>query len=218
LNYLPALSVGLLFDNQNYLASFSRGLFVVAAWRLRDSHVTVINNYYSSTAGCAARMHSQSATHPETDRLPDVKLDLVTVTVTVRDVDSDQETLGAPDSQDGDPQRAASDKIVDIAPRVQSVSKSENKWAAAFKRLSPEDRERFGPAKTEHHNARDVLVGILEATKQKKDECMDKRWKIVIKGRPIILRDVVEKISVWVSKVLVCTSQFVCCQHVINVI
>jgi hypothetical protein len=178
-------------------------------------------------------MYSGSATNPETDRLPTgslpkkaAKVRLDPVTVTVRDVDSDQETVGAPDSQDGDsedgdPQRAASTKIVDIAPRVQFVSKGENKWAAAFKRLSPEDRERFSPAKAEHHNARDVLVGVLEATRQKKNECMDKRWKIVIKGRPIILRDVVEKISVWVSKVLVCapiTASHLVCQHDINAI
>ncbi|GAB1320899.1 NACHT domain-containing protein [Madurella fahalii] len=84
---------------------------------------------------------------------------------------------------------------------VQSMPKRDI-WAAALERLSHQDRERFGLAKTGQRNAHEVLVEVLKATTQKKNECMEKRWKVVIKGRAIILRDVVEKISVWVSKVL----------------
>lgn len=85
---------------------------------------------------------------------------------------------------------------------VQTMFKSD-KWAVALERLNHEDRERFDFAKTGQHGAHDVLVDVLEATTRKKNECMEKRWKVAIKGRVIILRDVVEKISVWVSKVLV---------------
>lgn len=90
---------------------------------------------------------------------------------------------------------------------AQSMPKHD-KWAAALERLSHQDRDRFNLAKTGQRNSHEVLVEVLEATTQKKNECMTNRWKVVTKGRVIILRDVVEKISAWVSKVLVCIGCF----------
>ncbi|KAM7197300.1 hypothetical protein V8F33_005728 [Rhypophila sp. PSN 637] len=78
-----------------------------------------------------------------------------------------------------------------------------DKWAAALDILSAEERERFVFAKgTSERDPRDVLADVLAAANEKKEECMRRRWKLVIKGRSIILRDVLEKISVWVSKVM----------------
>ncbi|KAK3298835.1 uncharacterized protein B0H64DRAFT_83679 [Chaetomium fimeti] len=77
-----------------------------------------------------------------------------------------------------------------------------DKWVAALGTLSEEDRERFTFAKTGQRSARDVLADVLEATRRKKNECIKKRWRVVVRGRSIILRDVLEKISVWVSKVV----------------
>jgi hypothetical protein len=118
--------------------------------------------------------------------------------------DVDQKAAGQPEK--GDRQQTADSKLVNTdQPPVQPAVKSD-KWAAALERLSHEDRERFSLLKTGQRSAHEVLVGVLEATRQKKDECMKKRWKVVIKGRTIILRDVLEKLSVWVSKIVVCSS------------
>lgn len=76
-----------------------------------------------------------------------------------------------------------------------------NRWAAAVGRLSVVDRERFDFAKTLKRDPSEVLADVLAATNEKKDEFMKRRWKLVIKGHTIILRDVLEKISVWVNKV-----------------
>ncbi|KAK4213489.1 ankyrin repeat protein [Rhypophila decipiens] len=79
-----------------------------------------------------------------------------------------------------------------------------DKWAAALDTLSAEERERFTSVKDAlERDPRNVLVDVLAAANEKKDECMRRRWKLVIKGRTIILRDVLEKISVWVSKITV---------------
>ncbi|KAM7219021.1 hypothetical protein V8F06_005613 [Rhypophila decipiens] len=78
-----------------------------------------------------------------------------------------------------------------------------DKWTAALEILSAEERGRFVSAKdTSERDPRDVLADVLAAANEKKEECMRRRWKLVIKGRTIILRDVLEKISVWVSKIM----------------
>lgn len=164
-------------------------------------------------------MYSKTATRDtETEWLPSTliqkvaNVNLELVNVTVQNVDSEQRTPRTPGPgppEDGDCNRVASDKVVDTAQPGQAMFKSD-KWAAALERLSHEDRERFNSATTAQSNAHDVLLGVLEATRRKKDECMDKRWKVVIKGRSIVLRDVVDKISVWVSKVIVRTFHNAC--------
>lgn len=69
--------------------------------------------------------------------------------------------------------------------------------------LSQEDRERFALADTTGKGMRILLTDVLEAAKEKRSECMKKRWKITVNGREVVLRDVMEKISTWVEKVLV---------------
>jgi hypothetical protein len=46
---------------------------------------------------------------------------------------------------------------------------------------------------------------VLQAANSKKDECLKKRWKISLKGRTIILRDVLEKVAAWVNKFIAST-------------
>ncbi|KAH6689768.1 hypothetical protein F5X68DRAFT_260368 [Plectosphaerella plurivora] len=83
----------------------------------------------------------------------------------------------------------------DVAPRINS-----DKWAVAHERLSAEDQKCFDVTAMSDRSPQDVLSDVLAAANKKKDECMKKRWKVTVKGRTIILRDVLEKITVWVSK------------------
>ncbi|ROT39647.1 hypothetical protein SODALDRAFT_309087 [Sodiomyces alkalinus F11] len=89
----------------------------------------------------------------------------------------------------------ASEKDDAVTPQAHS-----DKWADALEKLSVEDRKRFDVTGIAERSPKDVLADVLEATEKKKRECMRHRWKITIKGRTIILRDVLEKITVWVNK------------------
>lgn len=80
-----------------------------------------------------------------------------------------------------------------------------DKWAAALDRLGAEDRKRFEVTGMLDRSPRDILTDVLAVTNQKKNDCMRKRWKIIYKGRTVILRDVLEKITVWVNKFAVCS-------------
>jgi hypothetical protein len=83
-------------------------------------------------------------------------------------------------------------------------SKSASRWAEALQRLSKEDRAQFELAQKGIEDPKSVLSNVLEATNKRKEECMKKRWKLVIKGQTIIVRDILEKLSSWVQKLLVC--------------
>ena len=78
-----------------------------------------------------------------------------------------------------------------------------DKWAAALERLGREDAEKFNLAKTSNRSPKEVLVDVLAAANEKKKESMRRRWKVVVKGRTIVLHDLLEKISVWVNKAMV---------------
>ena len=78
-----------------------------------------------------------------------------------------------------------------------------SKWAAALRRLSKEDREQFDFANKIADDPKAVLDSVLAATKTRKDECLRKRWKLVVKGRTVILRDVLEKLTTWIQKFMV---------------
>lgn len=83
------------------------------------------------------------------------------------------------------------------------ISPEKDKWETALNDLSTEDRKNFSLIETSQKSPQDVLVDLLAAVEVKKDECLRKRWKVVIKGRTIILRDVLDKLSVWVKKMMV---------------
>ncbi|KAF0316111.1 ankyrin repeat protein [Colletotrichum asianum] len=75
-------------------------------------------------------------------------------------------------------------------------------WASAVKALGDDEVKRLLSVVDGNCNYGEILRVLLEATDSKKAECMRKRWKVNIKGRTIILRDVFEKISIWVNKVI----------------
>jgi hypothetical protein len=81
--------------------------------------------------------------------------------------------------------------------KAHNTSKSESTWGAALAKLSPEEQEAFGVGGTEKL---DILEAVLAATREKKDICRQKQWKYTWKGESIILRDIADKILVWVDK------------------
>lgn len=85
-----------------------------------------------------------------------------------------------------------------------SEGRSASKWAEALQRLSKEDQTQFELAQKGIDDPISILSNVLTATNKRKEDCMKKRWKLVIKGQTIIIRDIVEKLSNWVQKLLVC--------------
>lgn len=84
-----------------------------------------------------------------------------------------------------------------------SEGRSASRWAEALQRLSKEDQTQFELAQKGIDDPKSVLSNVLTATNKRKEECMKKRWKLVIKGQTIIIRDILEKLSTWVQKLLV---------------
>lgn len=85
-----------------------------------------------------------------------------------------------------------------------SVAEKQGKWAAALRALSDEDRQLFENLHLDAQKpALSVLQDVLAATNEKKEECVKKRIKVKIKGREIVIRDVLDKISAWVTKFIV---------------
>lgn len=78
--------------------------------------------------------------------------------------------------------------------------KSQNLWNEALQTLDEEDRTRYDQILVKGSGHRDVLEDVLGATLEKKEECKKKRWKVLIGGKTIILRDLLEKVAVWVNK------------------
>lgn len=81
-------------------------------------------------------------------------------------------------------------------------------WGEALKVLSEEDKARYDQRLTKGLGQQHLLNNVLEAALVKREECKQRRWKISVKGKSIILRDVLEKMAVWVKKFIVCL-QFV---------
>ncbi|KAK4204557.1 hypothetical protein QBC40DRAFT_336757 [Triangularia verruculosa] len=79
-----------------------------------------------------------------------------------------------------------------------------DKWTTALERLGETEIKGFGMNTIQglKGSHKEVLTGVLVAIQERKDECIKKRWKVVIRGRTLILRDVLEKVSVWVSRLL----------------
>jgi hypothetical protein len=82
-------------------------------------------------------------------------------------------------------------------------SKSASRWAEALQKLSKEDQAQFELALKSLDDPKSVLSSVLAATDTRKEECKKKRWKLSIKGQTVIMRDVLEKLSAWVQKILV---------------
>ncbi|KAJ9155746.1 1-alkyl-2-acetylglycerophosphocholine esterase [Pleurostoma richardsiae] len=84
--------------------------------------------------------------------------------------------------------------------RFPGVTPGPDMWAEAIQKLTKEDRDRLKILDDMSRDPHAVVCDVLAATNEKKDDCLRKRWSIVLKGQTIILRDVFEKIAVWVNK------------------
>ncbi|KAL7952868.1 hypothetical protein V8C34DRAFT_318678 [Trichoderma compactum] len=78
-----------------------------------------------------------------------------------------------------------------------SEGRSASRWAEALQRLSKEDQTQFEFAQKGIDDPKSIHSNVLTATNKRKGECMKKRWKLVIKGQAIIIRDILEKPSNW---------------------
>ncbi|KAI4270179.1 MAG: hypothetical protein LQ337_006838 [Flavoplaca oasis] len=75
---------------------------------------------------------------------------------------------------------------------------SSSLWDKAVQSLSDEDKQSIDFSQTDKPT---ILADVLQAAEQKKQLCMQKRWKFTKKnGHVIIVRDVCEKIIKWIHK------------------
>ncbi|KFG88057.1 putative ankyrin repeat-containing protein [Metarhizium anisopliae] len=79
-----------------------------------------------------------------------------------------------------------------------SVAEKKGKWTAALHTLSDEERRLFKNLDAEKP-ALGILQDVLAATLKKKEDCLRKRRKVRIPGRDIVIRDVLDKLSAWVT-------------------
>lgn len=71
-------------------------------------------------------------------------------------------------------------------------------WSLALEKLSSEDKETMLCIGL--NSKLDILQHLKTTARKKQIECEDQRWKFELNGRSIIIRDVLEKIIVWIDK------------------
>ncbi|MCJ1378529.1 hypothetical protein MMC17_001628 [Xylographa soralifera] len=85
-----------------------------------------------------------------------------------------------------------------ILPLRQHSRPAEDLWTKAFNKLHPEDQAPVNQTLTSRVV---VLKDILNKIQEKKQQCLQKRWTYKNeKGETVILRDVFDKITVWIDK------------------
>ena len=73
-------------------------------------------------------------------------------------------------------------------------------WGLAFEKLSEEDKSAISDLQIKTDSKLDILEHLSTVATKKRNDCEAKRWKFDFHGRQIILRDVAQKIIVWVDK------------------
>ena len=71
-------------------------------------------------------------------------------------------------------------------------------WFNALQRLSNEEKAIILQSRSV--SKLNVLQDICAAVERKRNDCENRRWKFELNGRQIILRDLTEKIIVWIDK------------------
>jgi hypothetical protein len=99
---------------------------------------------------------------------------------------------------------AGQQKISSNNDKETQISSSDDLWDDALLLLKSDEREEIRATSSLEKNSSNVLASVLKAAEDKKNECLKKRWRIVRGDRSIIIRDLVEKISVWARKFVVC--------------
>ncbi|MCJ1244561.1 hypothetical protein MMC30_001759 [Trapelia coarctata] len=77
------------------------------------------------------------------------------------------------------------------------LTKAENLWDAAVRKL---DHQALQHVNILQQDKLTAVKDVLAVAQQKRDESLAKRWKLTRSGGNLILRDVCEKIIVWVNK------------------
>lgn len=79
-----------------------------------------------------------------------------------------------------------------------AVTRAESLWDEAFQSLSEEDRQLLEPLKADKLAALDKA---LHAVEEKRQKCLEQRWTFKKpNGERVILRDLCEKVIVWIDK------------------
>jgi len=77
-------------------------------------------------------------------------------------------------------------------------------WSEAREKLPEKDKSAvlklWLPLQTDSWSPTDMPQRLISLVEKKRDECEEKRWKFKFNGRQIILRDVAEKVIVWINK------------------
>src|SRR4051812_2020340 len=80
---------------------------------------------------------------------------------------------------------------------VQGATYTPDLWEEALKALSADDYQTIG---ANSPNKAEILEKLLTVTKEKKELCLQKRWKFCGKEGDVILRDQLEKVTTWIVK------------------
>ncbi|KAF3915464.1 hypothetical protein ABW21_db0201142 [Orbilia brochopaga] len=83
------------------------------------------------------------------------------------------------------------------SPPITIPAKKPSLWDAALLKLPQEDRDKLQSQGDNHLN---ILNAVLTATEDAKAVARDGAWKIKWRGEDIVIRDVTEKIIVWIKK------------------
>ena len=79
-----------------------------------------------------------------------------------------------------------------------STSQTKDLWTIAVGRLMDDDRAQLDVYRTEKIA---VLDNVLSLVRAKQKTCLQKRWKFKKgSGESLVIRDLVDKIAVWVGK------------------
>lgn len=71
-------------------------------------------------------------------------------------------------------------------------------WGLALEKIPLEDKNEMSHVLS--GSKLDILRHVRTAVVKKRSDCEDRRWKFELNGRQIILRDLAEKIIVWIDK------------------
>ncbi|GKZ48065.1 hypothetical protein AbraIFM66951_011816 [Aspergillus brasiliensis] len=81
---------------------------------------------------------------------------------------------------------------------IQSTADAPNLWQKALDALDPTTKTSLNGIISDYKG--DVLTEVLEEAEKKKRLCLKKRWKVEIRGKTIILRDLFDKIIAWANQ------------------
>lgn len=103
-----------------------------------------------------------------------------------------------PDPRSNEPTESSAHGLYLTSSRSQHEEPVRDLWGLALDKLSLEDKEAI--SRITAVSKLDILRHLRTAAVEKRNACDDQRWKFEFNGRQIILRDVAEKIVVWVDK------------------